>query len=120
MCARPTPTPRDNRPRLNVYNWSSYVDPAAIARFESERQVRILLLVLEADAGLLLVINASPYQLHKQAERESIARARVQEVGLPLAYVHMLGGQDELIFEGNSFVMDASGAVVQLGPARSP
>ena len=68
-------------------------------------------------AELLLVINASPYQLHKQQERESIARTRVEDVRLPLAYVHMVGGQDELIFDGNSFVMNAAGQVVQRVPA---
>lgn len=68
-------------------------------------------------AELLLVINASPYQLHKQAERESIARARVRDVRLPLAYVHMVGGQDELIFDGNSFVVNSAGEVVQRVPA---
>jgi len=68
-------------------------------------------------AELLVVINASPYELRKQRERESVAKARVQVVGLPLLYVHMVGGQDELIFDGNSFVMDAGGAVVQRVPA---
>ena len=68
-------------------------------------------------AELLLVINASPYQLHKQREREDIARARVREIGMPLAYVHMVGGQDELIFDGNSFTMNAGGEVVQRAPA---
>jgi NAD+ synthase (glutamine-hydrolysing) len=68
-------------------------------------------------AELLIVINASPYELHKQRERESVANARVRAVGLPLLYVHMVGGQDELIFDGNSFVMDAGGAVVQRAPA---
>lgn len=74
-------------------------------------------LAREERAELLLVINASPYQLHKQRERESIARARVQDVGLPLAYVHMVGGQDELIFDGNSFLMSAAGEIVQRMPA---
>ena len=70
-------------------------------------------------AELLVVINASPYELHKQRERESIAQARVQATSLPLLYLHMVGGQDELIFDGNSFVMDASGQVVQRAPAFS-
>ena len=62
-----------------------------------------------AGAQLLLVINASPYEIHKQREREDVARARVRDVGLPLAYVNLVGGQDELVFDGNSFVMDAAG-----------
>jgi NAD+ synthase (glutamine-hydrolysing) len=68
-------------------------------------------------AELLIVINASPYEIHKQRERESVARARVLDVGLPMAYVNMVGGQDELIFDGNSFVMNADGAVVMRAPA---
>jgi NAD+ synthase (glutamine-hydrolysing) len=70
-----------------------------------------------AGAELLLVINASPYELHKQREREAVARARVLDVGLPLAYVHTVGGQDELVFDGNSFAMSAEGAVVVRAPA---
>ena len=67
-------------------------------------------------AQLLLVINASPYEIHKQREREETARARIREVGLPLAYVNLVGGQDELVFDGNSFVMDAQGQVVMRAP----
>ena len=68
-------------------------------------------------AELLVVINASPYEIHKQREREEVARARIREVGLPLAYVNLVGGQDELVFDGNSFVMDAAGEVVLRAPA---
>jgi NAD+ synthase (glutamine-hydrolysing) len=67
-------------------------------------------------AELLVVINASPYEIHKQREREEVARARIREVGLPLAYVNLVGGQDELVFDGNSFVMDAAGEVVLRAP----
>jgi NAD+ synthase (glutamine-hydrolysing) len=74
-------------------------------------------LARSAGAELLIVINASPYEIHKQRERESVARARVVDVGLPMAYVNMTGGQDELIFDGNSFVMNADGAVVMRAPA---
>ena len=63
------------------------------------------------------MINASPYEIHKQREREQVARARVADVGLPLAYVNLVGGQDELVFDGNSFVMDAQGEVVMRAPA---
>ena len=73
-------------------------------------------LAREAGAQLLTVINASPYEIHKQREREDIARARTRDVGLPLAYVNLLGGQDELVFDGNSFVMDAQGQVVMRAP----
>ena len=70
-----------------------------------------------AGAEALLVINASPYQLHKQREREQVARARVAEVGLPLVYLNLVGGQDELVFDGNSFVLAADGTLTQRLPA---
>ena len=63
------------------------------------------------------VINASPYEIHKQREREEVARARARDVGLPLVYVNLVGGQDELVFDGNSFAMDAQGEVVMRAPA---
>jgi len=74
-------------------------------------------LVRTEGAQLLIVINASPYEIHKQREREETARARIREVGLPLAYVNLIGGQDELVFDGNSFVMDAERQVVMRAPA---
>ena len=70
-----------------------------------------------AGAELLAVINASPYELHKQREREEVARARARDVFLPIAYVNLLGGQDELVFDGNSFVMGADGRIVVRAPA---
>src|SRR5256886_13357731 len=73
--------------------------------------------VARADgAQLLLVINASPYEIHKQREREDIAGQRARDVGLPLAYVNLVGGQDELLFDGNSFVLDAHGEVQMRAP----
>jgi len=68
-------------------------------------------------AELLVVINASPYENHKQRERERIARDRIADVQLPLAYVNTVGGQDELVFDGNSFVMDARGELLMRAPA---
>ena len=67
-------------------------------------------------AELLIVSNASPYERHRQREREAVVRARAAETGLPVAYVNLVGGQDELIFDGNSFVMDAKGHVVMRAP----
>src|SRR6202047_2609222 len=69
-----------------------------------------------AGGRLLAVLNASPYEIHKQREREEAGRARGPDVGLPLAYVNLVGGQDELVFDGNSFVMDAQGEVLMRAP----
>ncbi|MFN3077149.1 MAG: NAD+ synthase [Alphaproteobacteria bacterium] len=60
-------------------------------------------------AELLLVLNGSPFDLAKPEQRHHQARARVTETGLPLVYVNQVGGQDELVFDGASFVLDAQG-----------
>jgi NAD+ synthase (glutamine-hydrolysing) len=71
-----------------------------------------------AGAQVLLVINASPYEVNKQRQRElEVARARVSETGIPLVFVNLIGGQDELVFDGNSFAMDAHGQVGVRAPA---
>jgi NAD+ synthase (glutamine-hydrolysing) len=65
-----------------------------------------------AGAELLVAINGSPYQLDGQSEREEVVRQRVKEIGIPAIYLNMVGGQDELVFDGGSFVMDRSGEIV--------
>jgi NAD+ synthase (glutamine-hydrolysing) len=71
-----------------------------------------------AGAEVLLVINASPYEVDKQTQRErQIGRARVAETGIPMLFVNLIGGQDELMFDGNSFVMNAQGEVTFRAPA---
>jgi NAD+ synthase (glutamine-hydrolysing) len=68
--------------------------------------------VRDADAGLLVVINGSPYEVHKDDSRLELVSRRAVEAGAPLAYVNMVGGQDELVFDGDSLVVDADGALV--------
>lgn len=70
-------------------------------------------------AELLIVINASPFELRKQAAREAVVRDRIRDVGLPVIYCNLVGGQDELVFDGQSFVMDIDGSVVLRSPAFS-
>jgi len=65
----------------------------------------------EAGAELLLAINASPFHMGKATEREDAMRERVQETGLPMVYAHLVGGQDEIVFEGGSFGLNADGAL---------
>src|ERR1700680_1482948 len=75
-------------------------------------------LARKAGAQVLLVINASPYEVDKQLQREQeVGRARVAEAGIPLVFVNLIGGQDELVFDGNSFVLDAQGSVTMRAPA---
>jgi NAD+ synthase (glutamine-hydrolysing) len=64
-----------------------------------------------AGAEAILVINGSPFHRTQQQTREEILASRAQENGLPLVYVNMVGGQDELVFDGGSVVVDAAGQV---------
>jgi NAD+ synthase len=59
----------------------------------------------EQGAEMLLVPNGSPYELNKDALRQALVRSRVADTGLPLAYLNRVGGQDELAFDGSSFIM---------------
>lgn len=65
-----------------------------------------------AGADIILTLNASPFHAGKMQEREEIICNQVKEAGVPLVYVNQIGGQDELIFDGASFVADASGKIV--------
>ena len=65
---------------------------------------------------LLLVPNGSPFDVEKFHQRLDLARQRVVESGLPIAYVNQVGGQDELVFDGGSFVMNSDGSLAQLLP----
>ena len=64
-----------------------------------------------AGAHVLCVINASPFHVGKGAEREQMMQERVRACGLPLIYAHLVGGQDEVVFEGASFALNADGSV---------
>ncbi|MDX9707798.1 MAG: NAD+ synthase [Azospira sp.] len=62
-----------------------------------------------AGAELLLVLNASPYHLDKSGERVAVLRQRVADTGMPAIYANLVGGQDELVFDGASFALDVDG-----------
>jgi NAD+ synthase (glutamine-hydrolysing) len=62
--------------------------------------------------GLVLVPNGSPYERNKDDRRLSLVQQRAQELGAPLAYVNMIGGQDDLVFDGDSIVVDGGGKVI--------
>ena len=70
-----------------------------------------------AGAQLLCVINASPFHLDKPGEREARMADRARVTGRPLLYAHLVGGQDEVVFDGASFALDASGVVCARAPA---
>ena len=70
----------------------------------------------DAGAELLLVANASPYRDDKLDARRAALAARHAEAGLPLVYCNLVGGQDELVFDGRSMLMDATGRISRPGP----
>ncbi len=70
-----------------------------------------------AGAELIVVPNGSPYHTHQQELRRQIVSTRARETGLAIVYVNRTGGQDELVFDGASFVVDGSGNVAQQLPA---
>lgn len=69
----------------------------------------------EAGAELLLVLNASPFHMNKQQLRYDVLRERIADTGLPVAYCNLVGGQDELVFDGGSFALDADGTLAWQG-----
>ncbi|MEY4344444.1 MAG: hypothetical protein RL032_276 [Pseudomonadota bacterium] len=74
-------------------------------------------LAQEAGAQMLAVINASPFHVGKGYEREAMMAQRCRATGLPLVYAHLVGGQDEVVFEGHSFALNADGSVVGRAPS---
>ena len=70
----------------------------------------------DAGAQVIVVANGSPFHTRQQDARREQVGARARETGLPFVYANRVGGQDELVFDGASFVMDARGAVVQQLP----
>ena len=70
----------------------------------------------EAGVGLLLCLNASPYERFKDDVRGELVRRRAVEAGAPIAYVNLVGGQDELVYDGDSMVVTAGGDIVARAP----
>jgi len=113
-------------PNYKVFDEKRYFKHGGASQIVQLNGIRVGMLICEdvwepspakalmaAGAQLLCVINGSPYSLNYQQRRESVVRERVLETGLPLVYLNLLGGQDELVFDGGSFVMNAAGEVVQ-------
>jgi NAD+ synthase (glutamine-hydrolysing) len=112
-------------PNYQVFDERRYFTPGdGVGVFEIDG-IRVGLLICEdawfdeparlardAGAQVLAVLNASPFHAGKSAEREQRMRERVTDCGLPLVYAHLVGGQDEVIFEGRSFALDGAGQVV--------
>jgi NAD+ synthase (glutamine-hydrolysing) len=118
-------------PNYRVFDEKRYFTPGTLPTVLDLNGIRAGVLVCEdvwdpepaaqarsAGAEVLLVINASPYEVNKQSHRElEVVGRRVGETGIPLVFVNLVGGQDELVFDGNSFVMDARGQITMRAPA---
>ncbi|MGC6453370.1 MAG: NAD+ synthase [Candidatus Puniceispirillaceae bacterium] len=75
--------------------------------------------LVESGAEIIISLNASPFDLAKPDARMAHAVSRVHEAGLPLVYVNMVGGQDELVYDGGSFALGADGALAAHLPSFS-
>ena len=103
ITARPRGQEADDRIGINICADSWNADAPRAAR--------------AAGATVLLVLNASPYHVGKQRVRQQVMRERVAETGLSVVYVNLVGGQDELVFDGGSFVLNRDGVVTHQLPA---
>ncbi len=79
-------------------------------------QTGIIEATKQAGAELLLTLNASPFNLGKIHQRETVICSQIKAAGIPIVYVNQVGGQDELIFDGASFVANAQGEIVYRAP----
>jgi NAD+ synthetase len=117
-------------PNYTVFDEQRYFEPGAAPCVFDVGGVRYGAVVCEdiwfpepaaatraAGAQVLLVANGSPYHTRQQALRREQVEARVRETGLPVVYVNRVGGQDELVFDGASFVLDSDGVLAQQLPA---
>ena len=112
-------------PNYGVFDEARYFVPGDTIEVLRVRGVDVALAICEdlwqdgpaamsatASAGLLLVINGSPYERAKDDVRLDLCARRAKEAGCPLAYVNLVGGQDELVFDGDSLVVDVDGTVI--------
>ena len=117
-------------PNYGVFDDKRYFEPGHAVTVTMLKNVRVGLLICEdawqpepaaaaarAGAELLVVINASPFDMAKQAQREALLAARARETGCALAYLNMVGGQDEVVYDGASLLVNGDGSVAARAPA---
>lgn len=120
---------KQHLPNYSVFDEKRYFVPGGAPAVVDIKGIPTALLICEdvwesgpmrqacsAGAQLALILNASPFHVDKGHERERILVQRIQDCPIPAVYVNQVGGQDELVFDGESFVMDASGQVSQRAP----
>jgi NAD+ synthase (glutamine-hydrolysing) len=117
-------------PNYGVFDDKRWFEPGHAVAVTTLKDVRIGLLICEdvwqpepvaaaarAGAELIIVINASPYDVAKQARREAVLVARAKETGCAIAYLNMVGGQDEVVYDGASLLVNGDGTVAAQAPA---
>ncbi|HEX7325462.1 MAG TPA: NAD+ synthase [Rhodanobacteraceae bacterium] len=117
-------------PNYGVFDDKRYFEPGHATLVTTLQGIRIGLLICEdawqpesaaaaarAGAELLVVINASPFDIEKHAAREAVLTARAKETGCALAYLNMVGGQDEVVYDGASLLVNGDGHVAARAPA---
>ena len=85
--------------------------------WDQGREIKVVDELAGAGADLFINLSASPYYIDKRDERIALARRKTEAFGTPFLYCNQVGGQDELIFDGNSFALDAGGEVIGLAKA---
>jgi NAD+ synthase (glutamine-hydrolysing) len=117
-------------PNYTVFDEQRYFTPGESATVVTIDGMRVGLLICEdvwfpapaarakqAGADVMVVLNGSPFHTGQQRARQEVVTARARETGTPILYCNQVGGQDELVFDGASFVVDGNGSVVQQLPA---
>ncbi len=118
-------------PNNEVFDECRYFTPGASPLVFPHGDINVGVLICEdiwsvdpaselADAGadLIVVLNASPFHRNKIESRHQVVKYRIEETGLPVAYVNLTGGQDELVFDGASFAMNRQGQCVAQAPSH--
>ena len=126
---RHPPACKRRLPNYHVFDEARYFEPATRTMLFDIRGLRVAVTVCEdlwyedaiGDAArdgaqLLININASPYHLDKMADREELLERRSRDFQLPILYVNLVGGQDELVFDGGSMAYDATGVQCVCAP----
>lgn len=116
-------------PNYTVFDEKRYFTPGDVPCIFTIKNTKIGLLICEdiwhpepiqqaanQGAELIICINASPYDTQQIDARKKIVQTRAKEASLPMVYVNLMGGQDELVFDGGSFVVDAHGNICQEAP----
>ncbi|TAM33396.1 MAG: NAD+ synthase [Rhodanobacter sp.] len=117
-------------PNYGVFDDKRYFRPGHASAVTTLNDVRIGLLICEdvwrsepaaavarAGAELIVVINASPWDDTKQDEREAILSSRAKETGCAIAYLNLVGGQDEVVYDGASLLVNGDGSIAARAPA---